>query len=76
VESDIAVLGCCRTGEEALQTLREHQADVLVLDLRMPGMGRLGVLREMSRQKMTPAVAVYTTGPDAVRQRQRPDLTP
>ena len=59
-EPDITVLARCRTGEEALQARGKHQADVLVLDLRMPGLGGLGVLREMSRHKTPPAVAVYT----------------
>jgi CheY-like chemotaxis protein len=34
-------------GESALETMREQQVDVLVLDLHMPGLDGLGVLAEI-----------------------------
>jgi two-component system KDP operon response regulator KdpE len=36
-----------RTGEEALNKLREHRPDLVLLDLNMPGMGGLETCREI-----------------------------
>jgi two-component system nitrate/nitrite response regulator NarL len=41
------VLACCRTADEALTSVRTTDADVLVLDLRMPDHSGLDVLRVM-----------------------------
>ena len=64
-EPDIAVLARCQRGEEVLSTLRLHSADVVVLDLRMPGIGGLGVLRALVHERAAPAVALYTAQVDA-----------
>lgn len=42
-------VGAANSGEEALQVLRETPMDVVVLDVRMPGMDGIQVLREMKR---------------------------
>jgi DNA-binding NarL/FixJ family response regulator len=44
-----SVVACCRDGDEALRAVQAHDADVLVLDMRMPGRGGLEVLRELGR---------------------------
>src|SRR5579875_1388613 len=36
-----------RTGEEALQVLREFNPDVVLLDMNMPGMGGMAACREI-----------------------------
>lgn len=36
-------------GESALQSLKEKPADIVVLDVKMPGMGGLETLREIKR---------------------------
>jgi DNA-binding NarL/FixJ family response regulator len=63
-EPDFTVLASCRTGEEALAALGDHTPDVLVLDLRMPGMGGLGVLRALANRSSAPRVTLYTVGLD------------
>jgi DNA-binding NarL/FixJ family response regulator len=47
-QPDFDVLACCGDGTAALQAVAEHHPDVLVLDLRMPGEGGLGVLRTLT----------------------------
>ena len=42
-----SVVECCRDGDQALRAVREHQPDVLVLDMRMPGLTGLEVLRDL-----------------------------
>jgi len=48
-ESDdsFTVLECCRDGNQALDAVKTHAPDVLVLDMRMPGRSGLEVLREL-----------------------------
>jgi DNA-binding NtrC family response regulator len=38
------------SGEEALQLLEEAPADVVVLDVKMPGMGGIPTLREIKKR--------------------------
>ena len=38
------------SGEDALEFLRQHPADVVILDVKMPGMGGIQTLREIKRQ--------------------------
>lgn len=38
-----------KSGEEALQTLKENPVDVIVLDMKMPGMDGIQALREIKR---------------------------
>jgi DNA-binding NarL/FixJ family response regulator len=44
-----SVVACCRDGDEALRAVQSHDADVLVLDVEMPGRSGLEVLRELGR---------------------------
>ncbi len=48
-DRDFAVVACCRDGDEALRAVQSQDADVLVLDMRMPGRSGLEVLRELER---------------------------
>ena len=61
LERDFAILGKCANGEEALRAVREHQPDVLVLDLQMPGKNGLAVLRELQAEaRLATRVVVLT----------------
>ena len=48
-------------GEEALQTMEQNPADVVLLDMRMPGQDGLAVLRTM-KQKWPESEVVIITG--------------
>jgi DNA-binding NarL/FixJ family response regulator len=45
---DFEVVSCCADGATALDAVRTHQPDVLVMDLRMPGLSGLDVLRRLA----------------------------
>ena len=57
---DFEVVACCKDGEETLAALRAQSADVLVLDLRMPGMSGLAVLRAMASEGLTIKTVLLT----------------
>ncbi len=52
-EPDFQVLARCLEGEATLRAVRQHKPDVLILDLRMPEMDGLAVLREMRKEKLS-----------------------
>ena len=47
LESDFEVLQLCTNGEEALQAVERHHPDVLVADVKMPGLTGVDVLRRL-----------------------------
>jgi DNA-binding NarL/FixJ family response regulator len=51
--SDFSVLACCSDADAALDAVRTHRPDVLVLDLRMPGGTGLDVLRTLSTEQIS-----------------------
>lgn len=48
------------SGEEALLAMREHPADVVLLDLKMPGMGGIQACRAMRRDFEAAAIIVVS----------------
>ena len=56
----LEVVGSASSGEEALAMLDSHTPDVLLLDLRMPGMNGIDTLHAMKRSG-TPARAIVLT---------------
>lgn len=61
-ESDCEIVACCRNGSEALQAVKDHQPDVLLLDIRMPGQDGLAVLRALRQAHSPTRVIVLTAG--------------
>jgi DNA-binding NarL/FixJ family response regulator len=59
-EPDFEVVARCVNGEEALQAIRRHRPDVLVLDLKMPGNDDLSVVREAKVDVPGMAVVILT----------------
>lgn len=51
-ERDCRVLAACVDGVEALRAIDRHRPSVAVLDLRMPRMHGLAVLRQMQKDKV------------------------
>lgn len=48
----LKVLGSATSGEEAIEFLRRKPADLLLLDLRMPGMGGVDTLLALKRERI------------------------
>jgi len=61
-EEDLEVVATCVDGLEALAAVRRHHPDILVLDLRMPKVDGLGVLRELASAGEATQVVVLTAG--------------
>jgi two-component system chemotaxis response regulator CheB len=60
-----AVVGAARDGDEALALCEREQPDAMTLDLAMPGLDGIGVLRALRRQgeRATPVVVVSAFSP-------------
>jgi DNA-binding NarL/FixJ family response regulator len=59
-QGDMQPVARCANGEEAVQAVRQHRPDILLLDLHLPGLDGLAVLRQL-RQEQLPTKAVFLT---------------
>lgn len=48
-EDGLSVVGEARTGEEAIEMVKKHPVDVVLMDIRMPGIGGLEAMRRIHR---------------------------
>jgi DNA-binding NarL/FixJ family response regulator len=60
LEPDLAVLATCTDGEATLEAVRKHHPDILLLDLLMPRLDGLGVLRALKTERKPPRVVLLT----------------
>jgi DNA-binding NarL/FixJ family response regulator len=59
-QADLAVVARCVDGTEALRAVREHRPDVLVLDVRMPGLDGFAIIRELRREALPTRVVLLS----------------
>lgn len=59
-EEDLATIGEAADGHEAVALAERRRPDVLILDMRMPGLDGIGVCREIAARGLDTAVVLYT----------------
>ena len=64
LSAEIEVIAEAVDGAEAIKTIPENQPDVVLLDMRMPGLSGLDVLKELSRTDKLPPTIILTTFDD------------
>lgn len=66
LEDDIEVVAMAEDGRAAIELLDREEPDILLLDLRMPGMDGLSALRQLSHRERRTRVIVLTASEDQV----------
>jgi len=61
--SGVEVVGQAEDGTEALASIRKLNPDVVIMDIRMPEMNGIDVLKELQKDKLRPIVMVMTNYP-------------
>ncbi|UFU08199.1 response regulator [Ruania halotolerans] len=64
LSGDVEIVGDCADGDEALAFLEQSSADVILLDLRMPGRDGIATLRAMRERGICVPSLVLTTFDD------------
>lgn len=59
--NEVEVMGAVSSGEEALSAVRRDMPDVLLLDLRMPGMNGIDVLHALRKMNAAARVIILTS---------------
>src|SRR5437764_7033603 len=61
---DVNVAGTGKNGLEAVSLIREHNPDLVFLDVQMPGLDGFGVIKKLSAQKVPLPQIVFATAYD------------
>lgn len=59
-EHEFEVVECCGTGAEAIAAARRGNVDVLLLDIKMPGLSGIDVLRTLSAERLKCSTVLLT----------------
>lgn len=60
-QSELSVVGAAASGEEALKIVQKERIDIVLLDLRMPGMKGVDVLKRLKNLPGAPRVIILTS---------------
>jgi len=64
LEPEIAVVASAEDGEQALEVVAAASPDVVLLDMRLPGMSGLDVIRRLAERGKLPPTIILTTFDD------------
>jgi DNA-binding NarL/FixJ family response regulator len=64
LERDVEVVGQARDGAEAVEMVAQHQPDLVLMDLKMPGMNGIEATRQIRTHHPSVQVLVLTTYDD------------
>ena len=64
LEEDFEVVAQAQDGRQVLEVLQQYEPDILLLDLKMPGLDGLGTLQRLQAVKNKTRVIVLTASDD------------
>ena len=64
LETDFEVCAEAKDGTEVLEVLRQSEPDILLLDLKMPGLDGIAALQRIQNQKLKTKIIVLTASDD------------
>lgn len=64
-ESDIEVIGQAATGEQAIQMAKEHQPDIILMDINMPGVDGIGASQKITEMLPTVQIIIMSVQSDS-----------
>jgi len=64
IETDIEVIGFSLNGIQVVEWFKENKADVLILDINMPELDGIGVLKSFKKNKIRPEIIVLSSYDD------------
>lgn len=63
-EPDFEIVACCGAGRGALEAVRRHRPDILILDTRMPDLDGMGVVRALLRERSSTRIVLHAESSD------------
>ncbi|MCC6604887.1 MAG: response regulator [Anaerolineae bacterium] len=63
-ESDIEVIGQAGTGEEAVRMAKEHQPDIILMDINMPGIDGIGASQQITESVPSVQIIIMSVQSD------------
>jgi DNA-binding NarL/FixJ family response regulator len=61
--ADVEIVGYAHNGEDAILSISESNPDVVILDIRLPGLSGIDVLKDIRAKKLTSRVIMLTNYP-------------
>lgn len=59
--SEVTIVGVAKNGREALEKIEQHDPDLLTLDVQMPDMDGIAVLREIKKRHLRPKAIMVSS---------------
>jgi DNA-binding NarL/FixJ family response regulator len=60
LEEDLQVIGYCEDGDSAMRAIRKLEPNIVLLDVRLPGMNGLQVTRQIKNERLQVSIIILT----------------